>query len=513
MRIPYHTRYGGTSSSTVVYYETVRSLGLALHRQFNVRKPELRGYCARLFRQQRINLPRWREVFKNYKHALAVWFVDYRGSLEEEVLRYAEAHPKRRARILAHFESIRTGSRVLGPRLVWGRVLAKFKVELAKAGKVPRIIVDLGVMASLVGAWFAKTLKEAMACEPLEYGDFLAWFCPSASYTNLKKAFDRLWEPTHRYTLIVFSDDAALAIRQADGTVVWFDIDISSCDKSHGAELFDLLRAVCPSPWTHELEWLLDQLRAPLLIRSPNRDVRESFRARPKCETLYSGSVLTTLVNNVAVMAIGLQIAASQAATVAGIVHAASEVGYIVTCKVSTRFEDVQFLKHSPARDIAGVWQPLCNLGVFVRSAGFVWGELPVFGQSGLSLMDRARLQHGAHLRCTWPNTHFPMLDRAREAYPTTSTAVAHFRAIQARENAHRELDGWPELWFTDASVLNRYDLREQSVPALDSVLGGPLGYCYTGSDVDTILYKDYELRNAQSATPRQPADEIPVYG
>jgi len=512
LSIPYHTRYGGTTCTTTVYTRTTRSLSLALHRQFNVRKPEIFGLCEHLYAQQVAVLPSLQHHFAKYSAALARHTFDYRGALWEELEHYADKHPKRALRVRNHIAALVDGSLADRTRLLRDRhgrrfVVAALKIELAKIGKVPRITVNLEVGASLVGAWLAKCLKTAMAAEPLHHAGLYAWFCPAANYKNLKRAFDLLITPPERITIILFSDDAAIAVAGPHGTC-WIDMDISSCDKSHTRALFDTVRAMTPQHMKADMETLMQQLKAPLVIRAPNRSNREKVVVLPVEETLYSGSVLTTLVNNVAVMSIALRAHERMAATPEDFVAAAQDIGYIVECKGHQRLEKMQFLKHSPCQDVDGVWQPVLNLGVYTRSCGHVYGELP--GSKETSPAVRAHQQHAALLRCMWPNTHFPMLDHARSVYTCDDQAVAALGAKLLTANPHREIDGWPHLHFTDEAVLKRYDLVPGEATTFDQLLSGALFHVYTGPDIDKILTVDYGLTTNHQVDSYRQAEWLP---
>jgi len=503
--LPYVTKYGGTSVSTVTYRPCLHNISMALHRVFCAREPALPGYCAQLYWNQGITAVLYHPMFKQYAARIAAHF-PLNNSFVEEVLHYADPHPKRRLRIRGHLEALRQALHTPGPRVVRGRVVAQLKVEQAKGGKKPRLTVDIGVMGSLVGAWLAKRMKSRMAEEPFRYGKTTMYFIPDASYQSLKRGFEILYNPHTDYALLLFSDDAALAIRSPDG-VVWYDIDISSCDKSHTVQIFRILSIITPPSHRHELAWLIAQLTTKLQIRHPNRNRRERLYATPREATLYSGSVLTTLVNNVAVMLIGLAIEAHGAHDVQGIVRAAESVGYIVTVKEHHRFEQVQFLKHSPARDTRGEWQPLLNLGVFARACGRVNGELPMW--PGATLRERAEAQQGALLKCMWPNTHFPALTRARAKW-NTSRAQNEERV---RAEHYRVYDGWPELHFTDASVLRRYGLDPSQASDYFQLLSLPPFYQITGPAINLVLQADYELSNNQTqlGRPQPLAGRLPL--
>lgn len=484
-----------------MYRPSVHNLGLALHRLFNVRKPELPGHCAMLYWKQGIIAPHFTQHFTQYSQLITDHTAHYTDSFTEEVLHHADVHPKRALRIRAHLEALQQSLHQPGPRLNRERVVVKFKVEVAKAGKVPRTIVDLGCMASLVGAWLASTLKKAMAANPLRAPGLEARFVPDATYRSLKAGFDFLRNAPERYNVILFSDDAAISVRDGN-TIRYYDLDISSCDKSHGAAIFNLVRAACPMHLRHELEWLLAQLRATLRIRHPNLATRECFDVRPICETLYSGSVLTTLINNIAVMLIALAIADAQATTVEEMKRAAESVGYIVTLKEHEQFEQVQFLKHSPARDVNGEYQPLLNFGVYARAAGVTWGELP---NPSLPLRERAAHQQAALLKCMWPNTHFPALTRARTLY--SEPLLANITSVRSQHTHAHEPEGWPELHFDDSAVLGRYGLTD--ITAIAQFLALPPGYQFNHPDIAHTLQVDYELDTVidppHSPTPLAP--------
>lgn len=505
LSIPYHTRYGGTSCTSTVYLPTVANLALALHRQLCCRLPAQPGACAQLYAAQSTHLPRVAAPLERHARSGYTEYSAYTDSVTEELTHYADAHPKRAARITAHILALQTGTQIPGPRVTRGRVVAGFKIELAKIGKVPRIVVDIGVEASLVGAWLAKTIKAAQSTHPYKSASLHAHFIPAATYADLKRGFDILRQPTVKYTAIVFSDDACLAVCTPNG-VKWYNLDISSCDKSHGPEVFASLKRSVPPEFRHEVEYLYQQLRTKLLIRNP-RDPRQKFYITPRHITLYSGSVLTTCVNTHAVFIIALAIAAADATTTQEIIAAAASVGYIVTCEPATRFEEVQFLKHSPAQDVNGEWQPLMNLGVFLRSAGHVYGDLPHTGHHTLN--QRAALQHAAHLKCSWPNTSFPYLDEARTRYPITTQRNVD---LHMKHNMHRAPGEWPELVFTTASTLQRYGLEHADTTAIRNILAGPLMHLHTGNSVDVVLLKDYGLTTNDTHTrlPPPPAPWLP---
>lgn len=482
------------SCTGVVYDRTAGNVALALTRLTGSREPATFGLCAALYTNQANFVKHvYRPHFERYAAQLSshpLW-VNYLNCLEEEALHFADRHPKRLPRIHAMVTQLREG-RQLGTRCWADRVEGKFKVEVAKQNKYPRLVVDLGVPASLIGAWLATCLKRAMAACPWVGPKFHLEFIPDASYRSLKRAFDLLLNCPAEYTFVFFSDDAALAIRTAGG-IRYFEIDISSCDKSHGEEVFDLLNDEYPPHLRGQVAYVLGQLKCRLRIRDPE-DRRRYVDLDPLHPTLYSGSVLTTIVNNNGSQMIGWSTAHHGATDCKSIQDAAAAAGYLVTVRECPSLFQVQFLKHSAAIDVDGVVQPVVNIGVFLRAIGVTLGELP--GSGPLPL--RAAAHAAAIASCTWPNTHFPLIDAFRERFgkPCMVTVSRYMEAHPLRDFS------WPVLHFTDASVLRRYEFQRdgreytQGWSQLHRFFHeATVGTITAGPEMDQILDLDYEMK------------------
>lgn len=497
-KLYYYTQCGPcVSTPNCVYANTVYNMSKALYRQFNSRADPSTGqasylFDATLFALQATNAPAYYRLFRRYSSYLFLGdrYVD---ALTSERLHVNDKHPKRRYRIHAFVQMWLAGNlahwhRLRGRR---GYVQMKLKMEMAKWGKVGRTIGDLGVEASLVGAWLTKELKHAMTTAPLEPPglDLYLWFCPDSSYASLKRAFDLLWDPPRTYTLVLFSDDASLAIR-LNGSVVWFDIDISSCDKSHGPQLFECLRQMVPALYHQDLAVLYQQLRSPCRIVNPSRP-SERAMYKPISETLYSGSTLTTLVNNVAVKLIGMSIAEKKVTDEMGLQQAARSVGYVVTVTRARCFQSVQFLKHSPCLDTSFSWQPVLNLGVYMRAQGLCLFELP--GSKEMGHYARARAHASSIAHCSFPNTHFPLIEMARKRLgPAPEDAHARYQRVSPWRAEHSE--GWPHLYFDDASILHRYFDPPVTPPQIQRFFESDVFTITGGSEISAVLRLDYNL-------------------
>lgn len=263
--------------------------------------------------------------------------------------------------------------------------------ELLASDKYTRAIGDLTVTGSTVGAYFATWIKEAFA-SVYRVGNSIAKFIPSASRDDLVEGFRLLLKPED-VSFIYFSDDSCVGVRCDDG-YFYANCDISQCDGSHGAELIARFQTACrvDSRYDHDVKCIFDQLSARATVHSS--DHRKKVVLVPKRPVLYSGSVLTTSINNMANVLIFLSVLKElpvrrTKAQVADVVKRAGELcGYIVKCQVCEHIEQIQFLKRSFTL-VRGNIVPFINLGVVLRTIGQCVGDLP--GSSKLSFEERAR--------------------------------------------------------------------------------------------------------------------------
>lgn len=499
----YETQYGPrVSCNSLVYRKSPNNIAYALRRLLGVRKPLIPGLCGLLYANQAayFSTPHIQNIFREYGHTLSHLTTEYSHALLEQEEHYADPHDKRAARINAFQQAYDQGLIQYHHSCQVGRsssfVEMSLKIETAKDGKIPRGVVDIGLNASLIVFRMAHILKHAVADTTFQLPGMDVFFVPDSSYAALKAGFDRMWTPTAALTLLVFSDDVAMVHHDGAHTT-YYDMDISSCDKSHSAALFNLLRVVTPEHMKQDMELALEQLRQPLRVRNPTCR-QEYIELEPICEVLYSGSVLTTITNVIAVFTCAVAISALPAITVGSLEAACQTAGYIMTVTPHQKFQKVQFLKHSPVLDQDGVWQPALNLGVLLRAAGHVKGDLPGKGD----LEARALAQHAAQLRCSYPNSHFPLIETARARFPSFNPENMRL----ARASAKSDPDGWPHLHFTDEAILERYDLTPSDAPGVrlffehatfENVVSTP--------DLSHILTIDYGMTSNNLLTPTVP--------
>jgi hypothetical protein len=274
-----------------------------------------------------------------------------------------------------------------------GSVKGKIKLEFGKPGKYPRQFISLGTEAIYSAGFVMESLKKVFV-ECLGDLGYEAFFVPGPSNESMRGVFSTLYIPK-LMAFFYFSDDGSLSIRCDDGRIFMANIDISSCDTSHTQSLFDLLLAMTiGNDILHGLvAEAIKQCKSTIKLSSYIKG-GGIVELTPKEALLYTGSVLTTLINNLANLLIFLSIKKElielgHLPTFSDcrrlILVAAEKCGYIVTVDVCSCPHELQFLKQSPAM-VDGIWIPFLNLGVLLRMFGHCWGDLP--GQG--SIEDRA---------------------------------------------------------------------------------------------------------------------------
>jgi hypothetical protein len=301
--------------------------------------------------------------------------------------------------------------------------------EIAKPGKYTRIINDMTTPVSLIGAAFAKLIKSTMADTVIEHNGFRAIFVDSPRQSVLSDVFQKLIKPDCKGYFVYFSDDSCYSYVDSNGVVRMANLDISSCDASHGRPVFNLFESLFEGNGAEMARRLVAQLELPLTLRSPNGvDVKigcgswgsdgskDKWIGEP---VLYSGSVLTTTINNLANLLIFISIA--EAGVGCDVAAAASAAGYIVTVDECHTYHSLQFLKHSPCM-VGDEIKAYINIGVLVRSLGQCKGDLP--GRKNVSIVERARNFNAAYIKCFKHGGYHPLLHILDGKFGSTDLVV-----------------------------------------------------------------------------------------
>jgi len=443
----------------------------------------------------RSHMSTWKKIFASYQYVLGRFTTMH----QETVLHYADKHPKMRLRIQAYLELVESGE--IAQDLWLKSVTYKFKKdEIAKPGKFGRMIGDLGVAASLQGFVLMELLKDAMEKEPIHINGGMIYFCKKPKQSVLTWVFSELIAPSGRFFFVLFSDDSCLSIR-VNGKVHMFNLDISSCDASHGPELFKLFENLSSETNIAEvLHILVEQCRLPIKVRDVNHKSRrvQLEYVHPR---LYSGSTITTAINNLAniLIAVAISEADFSNGNVGDIVTtAALRSGYVITSEKCETYHDLQFLKHSPVIDEEGNLRPLLNIGVLLRMSGTCRGDLP--GRKTESLTDRAQLFQQGLLQGAYPRVSFPLIDNMkRQPSPTLSTRT-HDQVNSRIKKMFEHKVNADEFFSVDSvEMWQRYRLTEQQIFEVEEVFGNMTVRQHLSSQaLGQILQIDYGLRESE---------------
>jgi len=496
----YKTMFGPVFYSGAVCYrkDSVVNLAKAFRRMTAARAPERIGYDGLLRHNQSVNVTlRNNSMFGLY---LRHWYKVLRQritlSLSEvckDMYTYVKEqayipHLKKRIRVNAH-ETLAKNGYTYDFSLYTKKIIGKLKVpEWAKPGKYPRLIGDYSTPGSLVGAYIAR-IKHS----------FEEWYC---TFDNLSKCrfvfspvketlvscFTELWENSTQMVCVFHSDDSCISIPCTDG-VFKANLDISSCDMSNGRPIFDMILEFVKGCYCFPIiKCAVDQCSLPFTLYNPYKNGEKiTFEATYK---EYSGSCLTTLLNNIAVSVIWLSIVTHcRGKTCAElrelILQSAEYVGYIVTIDQVFKLEDYQFLKVSPFKNASGEMDVFLNLGVILRSLGSSDGDVPKSKDGGCRFILRnceiiEGMKHaGEHsvlqeLRKRWPSKNCKAL------------SVHHW--VDA-------LVGFETSRVDDLAICNRYSLAQWELDELLRYIRecgvGDFIYC---SALRKIYKKDYDL-------------------
>lgn len=413
------------------------------------------------------------------------------GMVEAMLLYHDLPHPKKALRVQAK-QDLEIGFKGLNSsdRLWLHFVTYKMKKdEIAKPGKYPRMIGDLKVPASLQGFWATKLLKNVVSACPIFYRSGMIEFCAKPIPSKLVTIFSRLLDPPGEYYFVYFSDDACFSYRR-QGRVYVYNLDIKSCDASHGPSIFDALIRVAPPSLKETITILVEQCTLPITIYDKQDRLRRVV-LKPRRPRLYSGSTLTTVLNGLANTLIAKSLADNieKLARPADIALQAAATGYIVTTELCSKPEDIQFLKHSPVLDEDGRLQAMLNIGVLLRASGTCRGDLPGRGDHEL----RAKRFQNALLKGMYPRVRFRLLDNL-----LSHTVEADDKSVArvAEKFKYKVVDEGEHFTVASPDCYRRYRLSAAEIEHLEQSFGhSTYQHHHVSTAADKILHKDYGLR------------------
>lgn len=278
---------------------------------------------------------------------------------------YAHAkHPKKKLRMAAVTEII---ERCEFGGLFTKKITGKVKLyEKAKPGKYPRLIGDYTCPGSLLGGFLCEIIKSSFHEIVMHNKQARFLFVNSVEPEVLDAAVSRLFDGNKEFFGIFFSDDSLMRL---GGKV--FEMDISSCDMSNSSSIFGVLRWLASGTTIGDnvMRRNVHQCQLPLVVPDPD-NASPPIKIFPTEPLEFSGSTLTTCLNNIATFIIMLSCVLSDAKDAESIKAAARAVGYDVTVAERSTPPQCQFLKHSFYVDENGKMNSFLNLGAMLRSFG-----------------------------------------------------------------------------------------------------------------------------------------------
>ena len=358
----------------VIYADNSLNTALSLNRLLSKREGEY-DYNDKQ-RSFYMNSTTLRETIKSLRAHIRQFFLPVLTFTQQELITYYAnmPHIKKKLRLMM-LEELHNIGIVDSPERYVTSVSYFMKTgEWAKFAKVPRGICDLKRGALIVG-FIAIILKEALAT----YENDMFKVVTKLNLTELKHDFKKLWSENKKSFVLLFSDDSCVNFTN-NGVRVCGDADISSCDASHTEVPFTILEEL-----TRDLGHLtmmvnesIEQCRLPLKIQLKTRyGETRKYSIRPHFPVLYSGSGLTTIINDIANIMIAVRLRENE--IINGqcenmYMLSAYEVGYKVTFSPAKYPSQLSFLKHFPDNL---TFEPCLCLGVLMRSHGVCNNELP----------------------------------------------------------------------------------------------------------------------------------------
>lgn len=399
-----------------------------------------------------------------------------------------QPHIKRMLRQQTRDQIIQCGRRSLNARVK--RVDYKCKTgELLPPSKYPRAIGDMTAPGSTALGYYMDWVKESFS-NVFTIGSASCRFIKTPDHDVLSDVFGNLINPQGLY-FCFFSDDSCLSVQCSDG-VLTANLDISACDGSNFDPVFKVLkRAMKVDPrYFDDIDDAFKQCRTECVVKQVEGDEKGRVYLKPIGHVLYSGSVLTTSINNMANTLIFLHIVnklnnrvVSKAEMRQIIVDSAAEAGYILKIDECKTHGDIQFLKHSPAI-VGDKIVPYLNIGTLLRGFGTISGDLP--GKRKLGLIKRAQIFNSDVIK-SWKhagNTSVrrafsnKILDKTFNYVPPTTT----WRA-----------DNSLNIPIPDEEICLRYRISTVQLDELNSIISAAdVGIRVCSPIVDILMCKDY---------------------
>lgn len=428
----------------------------------------------------------------SYLHILNTTFLQLRETqnFQRDIEIFANMpHPKRHLRLRA-LQRLNELGWLLEETLIL-RVKGKVKTcEKAKYGKKPRLIGDYSTEASLLGPFIVDKVKQCFLRNIAQVRGNTVLFCDSPSPESLGEVFKR-HKHTGAFNCTYYSDDMIMSFN-VGGRVFHFNVDISSCDMSNGLSVFNTLFKIVEGDQmaTDVVRRLIKQCSHNVRCYNPH-DMGEFYEFKSDGPKEYSGTVITTLLNNIASSNISLSV---EEGFTPGhdythleleqlIVDSARKCGYIVTVSKRSDYAHLQFLKNSPTES----GDSYVNLGVLLRGLGGITGDFPGSGD----LDARVESFIGSVVEGYKHSGDNSITRALRKRFPPPRKLV---KLTLNHLNTYIIPTTGDEAVVDDIDLINRYQITSSDIAELvDRIENLKIGDIINVTATNNIFHVDYE--------------------
>jgi len=456
--------------------------------------PNAKARSQRLAANQSTLLRRYRNILHRYKEHFESHII--RGDPEATYTEWLLAtHPKKKLRMKTDAEFLKfTGK----PRTMT-HVSYKLKnYELLADGK-KRAIGDLGAENTQDSAHDIPSIKTAMS-HPFVHNNLTTEYVKTASHENLTRVLGGLLNTEPNQIYFVFSsDDSCVGAGCKDGSV-YFNGDVRACDGSHRTAFFNLIEQFLTltdgldNAHATSVRRAMEYLKLPLVMRNPE-EYREKVTYIFNTMRLYSGSTLTTTINNFANLFISfaLERRAPNPSNMTkeqfkhAYIMAGEDVGYLLKVDSCEFPEDLMFLKHFPSV-VDGIVVPVVALGTWIRGFGTFVGDLPGKQSDGIINRAKAFVNDVVVSRDNWGNHKIrDSFQHLRCHHTVVMTGNAYREALTSRSI------GRTNIRVSDESILRRYRISNSELDELCSLISASnVGTVICDRTAHKMYMKDY---------------------
>jgi len=434
-------------------------------------------------------------------------FMDLLGDNLEEQIKAAcdKEHPKYKLRLRSIKELMGKAEMLNG--LFMEKIAGKIKVpEFAKVGKKPRLIGDYSCPGSLLAGFLVPILKYAFSV-PTRVGNSYLRFVYSTDANELDSIFTEI-DNSDFDQFVFFSDDMVARIHDERNVPRWYNLDISSCDSSNGPAVFERVKWFFDSHASKGdlIDRAVQQCQSKLVIYHPHgkKKSKEVVTARCSQPIEFSGTQLTTLLNNVASSAICISIEFGRNIKNVDqrVAKRALAVGYEVTIQHCDDVEDIQFLKHSFWRN-QGRMASFVNIGPVLRGMGTCWMDLPFNTKLGETIYGAARMRNWSVLQ-GFKNSGLSILIDHLGKSPGYKRPDGKYKVVEIIVQKEK----YQKMYFSQAervpapavAIMKRYGLQSDELSNFCAILrNSDLGERLCHSVIDKIMAVDYGYKTRTS--------------